>query len=228
MAITRIGYSLYTPTGTGGVTTRTITVPNGVQAGDFIVFGAVKVGSSNDFTLTTGPAMTDVAVSQVTGHTSHIWTRLADGTESGATITMTTPTAMRAAAAIIVYRGVASANVLDTYTYQQGGTKVNVVAPAATTTATDVRVDFALGTSNTVGLTFNTADGMTAVATIVDPATSGGGYVTLGAYENLTDIPASSAVGANTYVGSFSTNNTGWTLLLKEHAAASTVRPVRR
>ena len=115
--------------------TPAVTVPAGVQANDqLILFGSYAITGTTAITPAT-PAGWTLASSRVAnGLESYVWTKTATGTESGATVTTTLPSALKSTLSVADYRGVATsggiAAIASTTDSGTTHTSPTVAAPA--------------------------------------------------------------------------------------------------
>lgn len=90
-------------------TTRTVTVPAGVQDGDMIHVLVTKAGGANDATLSGGSGYVAAPALSGSGISTGYWyKRNATAADAGTTLTVVTETAVRATTFIIVTRGQAA------------------------------------------------------------------------------------------------------------------------
>lgn len=226
MAATIVATAVYqAPASSGSLSSRTITLPTGIQDGDLIIIAADKNGSANGFTLS-GLTFTTLGTNASSGHWSSVHYKTGAASDSGVTVTATTSSAYRAALAVVVVRGVSGINAFGKSTTASGA---SVSAPAVTPTggASVVRLDFACTSGGDgVGIAISTPAGMTASATAYDQVVAAGqGAANIKAATNLT--PTDAAVSANTYTNNSTTAivGTGWTLLLSIPVASTNATP---
>lgn len=221
MAITRVGSAVYTAV--SAVTSRTLTIPSGIQDGDVIIVGAVKAGGTTNVTLSGITGLTLVDDNAYTGHSSSLYVKAnASTSDSGATLTIATATALRASCIVVVYRG-ADVSGIDVTAKTQTSPSTTITAPTATSTVADVRLDLILGTGSSASIAYTTGASMTKVGEAIDASASGPAFGSL--WESLTQINPATAVPADTYTASASANNTGRTILLKVKSASASVVP---
>lgn len=220
-----VGTSVYTPPAGsgGGVTTRTVNVPSGVQDGDLITVFISKAGSSTNASVS-GLTLTGLTpVTQSGQSTSVFYKENAAAADAGATLTVTTTTALRVGVIVAVWRGIPASSVLDVYTTAQVASGTNATAPTATSTAASFRVDFVAGAGNNASVSYTAAAGMTKAAEIIDTFNAGDAFGAV--FYNLTPAAAGTVWGANVYVGTAASISTSYTILIKQRLGANTVYP---
>lgn len=220
MAVTFVAANTYTPT--SSITSRSISVPAGVADGDLILIGVTKGGGASACSMS-GLAVTNAVEQLQSGQAVDVWYKEnALATDAGTTITVTS-SAARVGIIVAVYRGLATSGALDASGYSLNASGTSVNAPSVTASATDVRIDFGFGSTNTANVTYIVPGGATSRATVSDAGSAGAQSAVLA--DNLTTINSGAASGANVYTTSASGIGTGITLLLKAKVASTTVYP---
>ena len=221
-----VAHATHVPT--SSTTTRTLTVPTGVQDGDTIHVFLTKPGGSTAATMTGGTGYTEDVI-QGTGLSSYYWhKRNATPADGNVTLTFTTPTAVRCSAFVVVTRG-------------QKPTSAPIVTKSTVTVAKARTLDTATAanrvgyfafmsiTGDLTGLTgFTAAPAMTKLGQVVD--TGGGtGSASTGVWW-APAVSSGATYGGNTLTGDNLTNsaNTAVWLIgleLQETVAENTVYP---
>lgn len=187
----------------GNVTTHSVTVPAGVSAGDLILVAFATAG-----TVTATPAGYTLIDSGAGGNvTLWLYGRVADGSESGTTVSFTISAAGRSNLGLLVLSGV-GASPIGAYAIagHAGAASTAHTMPSITSTATgSVAVAFAAERGTlTAGQTWA---GPAGYAERVDSNYGGSGAIGLYAGTRLTATTAGDAMGGGTATGSVSTTN---------------------
>lgn len=185
-------------------TTQSCTLPAGINAGDLILVVVATAG-----TLTSSPTGYAFVDSGTGGNlTLLLWEKIADGTESGSTVSVTMSTVGRGNIAVIVLRGVGTASQIGAYAIagHSGAASTAHAMPGITSTATgSVAVGIAVERGTlTAGQTWTGPAGYTER---VDSNVGGNGAAGLYIGTNLTASTVGGSMGGGTATGSVSTTN---------------------
>lgn len=225
---------------TTSYTTRTITLPTGIAAGDTVFLLGVRSGGAATLVLTDG-SYTQIGQHSYSGHNSELWYKQnAQSADSGAVLTVTSSAAARYSLFAVVVRGLSATAALDGHsdfisatgeggTAQPGNSKV---ASTFTTTASDVLLQFAAVTGGVTAapaaMTFIHATGVTLAIDGYD--TNAGGDADGAIFYNSTTAGSGTSLGGNTFTTDATTGSGNWTIYtvgatLAVSGGQDTVRP---
>jgi hypothetical protein len=212
---------------TASTTTRTITVPAGVQDGDTIHVFLTKPGGSTVGTLSGGSGYTEEAPVQGAGLSSQYWHKTAATTaDAGVTLTVTTTTAIQCSMFVVVTRGQKSTvePVVNTTAYALSKTRV---LPSVTATARVGYLVFMSGTGIPDAVTdFTASPALTKLGQIIN-STGGAGAASSALWWG-GPVASGATYGGNTLtIVDASLNTAAWlvALELEEAVVEDTVYP---
>jgi PKD repeat protein len=133
VTVTAIGLRGVTATASAGASTVSVTVPDGVQAGD----GLVLVLSTNSTATGTAPAGFTQAAIQASGNapTTQVFQRVAGADDVGASVTVTLSVAAKATLQLLAYSGTASGGPIASVTSAADGAGTSHTTPVASAPA---------------------------------------------------------------------------------------------
>lgn len=212
---------------TANITSHAFTVPSGVVAGDALYLQIVYAGGSTTVTSVSGLSFTPVAARATqTGHSQYIY-RLdnAAGTESGATVTVVTSTALKVSGAVVLVPQAANPSIDGfTSTTFAAGTSHTAPSSPATTAAGDYVLSFmsdSRGASTPNTLSWTQPSGYTRIAQ-ASTATSNGGASSAAVAYDVTTLPASgTVVSPGVWTTDQSALGSAWTITIFAGAAPS-------
>lgn len=233
MAVTFVGTTKYTPpAGAGGsATSRTLTLPAGIQAGDtiFVQVQSASSAAANEATVGGIASLNEIGDQVFSGHRHKLYLKAAaEATDASAVLTIATAAALRVTVIAYVYRGAPTVSPVDQILGGNGpaGVSTTFTTPSLTTT-----------TAGTVELQFVGASGGTVAPTAIampvslttranesyDSLAAGGSHATSG--YNLTSMPLGSSPGGDAWTSTSGVLFSGFTVSLKILTAATSARP---
>ena len=234
MAVTLIASTSYAPPATGGsLTTRTMTLPATTVVGDAIIIQVVIASGTQTAAISGGGSdgWTALLDTTFTGHHHYTWWKIAQSADISAVLTITTSTAIRAAATAGVFRGTPGTAIVDASAAANGaaGGSTSIVSPLITTVSAatqEIQLVAATGQSGTTGVTV--PSGLTKIIDAYDPATGIGGTTAAILGWNTVQQAAGATPGGDTWTITPSTAGvllSAITVAIKVQVAASSVRP---
>ncbi len=177
MAVTVVGIPTVGAAESTNATSHTIILPTGISAGDTIIV-SVALASSTTVTASGGPwsaaSANQILDTSRSGVGGHVWVAVAAGTESGATVTFTTGTSLKIAAAATVLRGLDATTPVTSATDLTGVSATTQTGPSVTQDTTHIAFETVhLGTAANAVATYTPPSSMTLAASRSTGGTTG-------------------------------------------------------
>lgn len=196
---------------TSAATTRSITLPPGIQDGDTILVVGVHTGSTSYSTIAGTSGLALVSPDKVqSGHHQYVWIKEnASASDSSQTLTMSSfdsggsPLALWNTVGAVVLRGTPTSNVVDTQNEATGDlsdTTITNPSIASSILACEFAIASATGTTSSPSNAFSTPSGFTQVLSGTSAWTGGGGQTSLWVgYTSLTSTLAGTNMGGHSF-----------------------------
>lgn len=205
------------PTG-GNSATVTVTIPAGVQVGDFMLLAWSTALNTAGWTDPAGWTLLESATGSSTNYGLRLFSRVAQSGDASTVVTCTTPGATRQVASIVAYYSdTGGSSVLLDESAIAGNT---ATIPTNTTTAADTVRVAGCGVRNNGDETWTVPASPVAYTEVGESHTSvGTGGKSQVIAEYLTTVAAGTNVGTGTFTSSAGTSRVAWIASLKEVGA---------
>lgn len=215
-------------------TTRTITIPAGTQVGDLIFIFAAQSGGSTTQSMTSGSGYTLMPKESVTSHGCTAWHKIAEVSDAGSSITLTSSASIRTTVVVGVFYGQSSVSPVGPLILSPGTNTLTKSVTSGTVGVDSGVIQFACVTAGNGLVTNITASGgyTRAVQTLYTDTPPDAFAPSLGAlfYEDL--LTSGGTAGGNTITmtgnSTYSPIVSVWTIpieLAPVSGPSDTVRP---
>lgn len=202
-------------------TTRTVTVPAGVQNGDGLFLFASYAGGTTTISSVTGLTLTEVG-SRATqsGHSSYLFKRVnMASSEAGTVLTITTSTSIKSAGGLIVMRGVNATDFVDAFQNTTSSGSTVAVPSVVTTVSGCIELSFVAGSrgaNNQPVSDWTPPSGTTRNFQANNPfAASGSGLTGIAGGHDPTVKASGATIGNHSWTADQTSTNSSWTVSVK-------------